>query len=120
MQYDYLIRAKKMREQIKKELEGIPRGDIDQNMVRQAYWGIRSHNLGKRVSKPLSKEKTLIEAVKIVQKDNYCFWPEYNNKIFNQKKVIEVASKEKLFKDCKNRNLKNQIVGCKKNVSQKE
>jgi len=102
-----------MREQIKKELEGIPRGNMDQNMVRQAYWGIRSHNLGKRVSEPLSKEETLAEAVKIIQKDTPCYWPTYNDKIFNNDKLLKAAEERKLFKNCKNRNLKNLIEGCK-------
>lgn len=68
--FEDMLRIKRMREQVKKELDGIPRGNSDQNMVRQGYWALRTHNLGKKVKYPISKEETLAKSIKLVLKDN--------------------------------------------------
>ena len=94
MVFEDMLRVKRMREQVKKEIEGLPRGDLNQNMLRQAYWALRTHNLGKRVRNPLTKEETLVEATKLIQKDNYRFCPKVNDKIFNIDKACNAAKKD--------------------------
>ncbi|MBI2129004.1 hypothetical protein HYU07_02085 [Candidatus Woesearchaeota archaeon] len=97
MVFENILRIRRMREQVKEELEGLPRGDLDQNMLRQAYWALRTHNLGRTVKLPLSKEETLIQATKLIQKDNRAFCPKFDEKIFNRVDLCSVAKKDPEF-----------------------
>ena len=89
-----MLKIKKMREQVKGELDGIPRGDIDQNMLRQAYWALRTHNLGIRAKSLMSKEETLIQATKLIQKDTPKFNPDFQESVFDIDKLCSAARKE--------------------------
>ena len=42
-------KLKQMREQVKEEMKHIPRGDLNQNALRQLYWVVRMSSLGKKV-----------------------------------------------------------------------
>lgn len=94
MVFEDILRVKRMREQVKEELEGVPRGNLDQNMLRQGYWALRTHNLGKKVKCPLLKEETLVQATKLVQKDNSNFRPKFDEKIFDVNKMCNAAKKD--------------------------
>lgn len=97
MVFEDILRIKRMREQVKEELESIPRGNLDQNMIRQGYWALRTHNLGKKVKSPLSKEETLIQAVKLVQKDNPNFCPKFDENFFDIDKLCNASKKDPEF-----------------------
>ena len=97
MVFEDILRVKRMREQVKEELECIPRGNLDQNMLRQGYWALRTHNLGKKVKFPLSKEETLVQATKLVQKDNVNFCPKFDEKMFDSNKLCNDSKKDPEF-----------------------
>lgn len=90
-------RLKQMREKVKEELDGIPRGNISQNDLRQIYWAMRTHYLGKKVRFTLPKEEVLIKSIKIIQADNPDFRPRIEREIFDIKKVNQIAKKEKVI-----------------------
>ena len=112
MVFEDILRVKRMREQVKEELEGIPRGNLDQNMIRQGYWALRTHNLGKKVKSPLPKEDTLVQATKLVQKDNPNFCPKFDGKIFDISKLCNASKKDPEFNStcfCSTKKIKRSI-----------
>ena len=74
-----------MRNQIKEEVEHIPRGNIYQNLLRQAYSSFRMASLGKKAKFPNDKNEILKLAIKNIteytKKENITFKAEYD-KIF--------------------------------------
>ena len=43
------IKLIEMREKVKEEIQYIPKGNFYQNMLRQVYFSLRLHSLGKKV-----------------------------------------------------------------------
>jgi len=80
-----------MRKKVKEELDHIPRRDFSQNMLRQAYWSLRLHSIGKRAGKERSKEEVLVRAAQIVKKDNPNFCPRFNDGFFNANNLYKAA-----------------------------
>jgi hypothetical protein len=68
MEAEGLLKLQRMREQVKKEMKHIPRGDLAQNMFRQAYSALRLHGMGEKSGGNIPKEKTLVDAIKVVKK----------------------------------------------------
>ena len=66
----------KMREQVKKETEHIPRGNLPQNMLRQYYFDLRMNSLGKKAQKSETKEDVLKKSIELVKK-NYPDFPDF-------------------------------------------
>lgn len=71
-----------MREQVKDELDHIPRGDFSQNKLRAIYWFWRMHSLGKKAKSGESREEVLRKAIEDVKKDHPNFAPHYDKKFF--------------------------------------
>ena len=94
MAVENIIKLKRMRDQVKQELDGIPRGDFDQNMLRQAYWALRTHDVGIKENAQVSKEETFVRAAKIVQKDNPNFRPNFKEGVFDSSALCSAAKKE--------------------------
>jgi len=107
MPFENILKLKKMREKVKKELEGVPRGDFDQNLMRATYWAMRTHHLGKKGDKELEKEDIAIESAKLIRKDSPHFIPRLSNKVFDYLKMCSSKS----IKDDKE--LQNVICGKK-------
>lgn len=85
---DNIKTLQNLREQVKKELDRIPRGDLNQNILRQAYWTLRMNSLGKKAKKEgTTKEEVLIRAIRFVRKDNKNFNPRFDGAFFNLKSV---------------------------------
>jgi hypothetical protein len=62
-------RLKTMRQQVKEEMEHIPRGNLPQNELRQVYWGLRMNSLGKKAKEPETKEDVLKKSIENVRKE---------------------------------------------------
>ena len=75
-----------MRKQIKEEVEHIPRGDLNQNLLRQVYATIRLNSLGSKAKYPNNKNECLrisIENIKdYAKKQGQNFEPQYDKKFF--------------------------------------
>ena len=75
-----------MREQVKKEIEHIKRGDIYQNLLRQTYASLRMASLGKKAKYPNDKNEILklsIQNMKeYAKKKDVNFKPEYDKNYF--------------------------------------
>lgn len=90
-----LLKAKKLREKVKEELNQIPRGDLDQNMLRAFFWDLRSHSLGKKARENKTKEDVLIESTKAIRKGNQNFYPAFNKNFFNKKQLCEKTKSDR-------------------------
>lgn len=75
-------KLKEIREQVKKELEHIPRGNQPQNELRMYYWPLRMSSLGKKAKNDATKEEILKQSIEAVKKDYPNFIPQFNEKIF--------------------------------------
>jgi len=75
-------KLKEMREQVKKELEHIPRGNTPQNELRMLYWPLRMHSLGKKAKSDETKEEVLRRSIERIKEDCRDFAPQYDKKIF--------------------------------------
>ena len=73
-------------EQVKKEMEHIPRGSYLQNMLRLYYQPLRMNSLGKKAQMNATKEDILSQSIDAVQKEYPEFVPQYNAKFFIVKK----------------------------------
>ena len=78
-------KLKEMREQVKKELEHIPRGGLPQNELRMYYWPLRMNSLGKKAKSNETKEDILRKSIETVRKDYPDFVPQYDEKFFKLK-----------------------------------
>lgn len=74
-------KLKEMREQVKKELEHIPKGNIPQNELRMCYWTLRMNSLGKKAKDSETKEDVLRKSINAVKKD-YHFVPQFDEHFF--------------------------------------
>jgi len=60
-----------IQEEVKRDLEHIPKGDFSQNMLRQYYCVIRMNSLGKKSENPNASCKELLrQAIDAVRKDH--------------------------------------------------
>lgn len=80
-----------MRRQVKEELNHIARWDFNQNMMRQVYWGMRLHSIGKKAERESSKEEILVKAIKFIKKDNPNFCPRFDDNFFDINKLRKAA-----------------------------
>lgn len=75
-----------MREEVKKELEQIPKGNMYQNWMRQVYFNARMHSLGKKSTYPDDKNEILKlaikEATKFAGEHGKTFTPQYDKNFF--------------------------------------
>jgi hypothetical protein len=61
-------RAEAIREQVKAEIEHIPRGSSAQNELRMIYWPLRMNSLGKKAKAAETKEDIIKKAIVEVKK----------------------------------------------------
>lgn len=64
-----------MREKVKEELKGIPRGDYAQNELRMYYWPLRMNSLSKKAKTKKTRKQIFTECVEQVKKNNPDFEP---------------------------------------------
>lgn len=74
-----------MREKVEKELEHIPRGTFEQNMLRSFYQSLRMNSLGKNAQYH-SKEEVLEVSIAALKKQYPKFEPEYSKDFFKETK----------------------------------
>ena len=84
---EYVLKLRKMREQVKEELNFIPRGDSDQNTLRQLYWTFRMRSLGKKPYeyKDKSRGEILQICISMIRDEYPDFEAKYNKKFFRRK-----------------------------------
>lgn len=78
-------KLKEIREQVKKELEYIPRGNISQNELRMCYWTLRMHSLGKKAKSNETKKEILKKSIERTKKNYSDFDPQYDKGYFKLK-----------------------------------
>jgi len=78
-------KLKQIREQVKKELEHIPRGNQPQNELRMNYWPLRMNSLGKKAKTNATKEEILQQSIEAVKKDYPDFVPQFDENFFKLK-----------------------------------
>ena len=78
-------KLKQIREEVKKELEHIPRGNQPQNELRMYYWPLRMNSLGKKAKNNATKEDVLKQSIESVKKDYPDFAPQFDDKFFKLK-----------------------------------
>jgi len=78
-------KLKEIREQVKKELEHIPRGNLPQNELRMCYWPLRMNSLGKKAKNIETKEDILKRSIESVKKEHPDFIPQFDRNFFKLK-----------------------------------
>lgn len=78
-------KLKEMREQVNKELEHIPRGSMQQNLLRMYYQPLRMSSLGKKAKTTKTKEDVLLESIDAVKKEYPEYIPQYDTEFFKVK-----------------------------------
>ena len=75
-----------IREKVKEELEHIPKGSIYQNWIRQVYFNLRMHSLGKKSKYPDNKNEILKlaikDALKFAKENKEILIPQYDKNFF--------------------------------------
>lgn len=79
-------KLRKMRETVEKELEHIPRGTFEQNMLRGFFQSLRMNSLGKNAQYH-SKEEVLGASIAALKKQYPKFEPDYDRKFFGEVKA---------------------------------
>jgi hypothetical protein len=82
-------KLKAIREQVKEEMEHIPRGNSAQNELRMIYWPLRMNSLGKKAKAVETKEDILKRAIDEVKKTHHDFKPQYNEQFFKLESTNE-------------------------------
>lgn len=84
---EFVFKLKNMRKQVSDELNYIPRGDEDQNALRQLYWTFRMRSLGKKPFeyKDKNRREILDVCILMVKEENPDFEPKYDKKFFDMK-----------------------------------
>lgn len=100
MEIENIKKLNEMRKQVKEELDHMPRRDFDQNMLRQAFWSLRLHSLGKKVEAGTSKEEVLVKATKLIKKDNPNFCPRFDDKFFDVNNLCKAAKDDNTVLVC--------------------
>jgi len=78
-------KLKEIREQVKKEIEHISRGNQPQNYLRMYYWPLRMNSLGKKAKNNETKEEVLKKSIEAVKNDYPDFTPQFDEKFFTLK-----------------------------------
>lgn len=78
-------KLKEIREQVKEELEHIPRGSQPQNELRMFYWPLRMNSLGKKSQNNDTKKEVLKKSIEAVKKDYPDFIPQFDGNFFKLK-----------------------------------
>lgn len=81
---DYILRLRDMRKQVQREMEFVPRGNGDQNTLRQLYWTFRMRSLGKKPFeyKGKTKEEILKICIMMIREEEPDFEPKYDKTVF--------------------------------------
>lgn len=79
-------KLRKMREKVEKELEHIPRGTFEQNMLRSFFQSLRMNSLGKNAEVADNKEAVLNASIAAIKKQYPKFEPQYDRDFFNEAK----------------------------------
>ena len=74
------MKRDELNKKVTEELQHIPRGSLDQNMLRACYNGIRRHDLS--LNPVLPAKDSLLKAIEIVRKDKPDFLPIYDGEFF--------------------------------------
>jgi len=83
MKIDGIKKLGEMRGKVREDLEHIPRGHFEQNMLREYYWVERMNSLGKKSENPnASREDILEKAIENIKRDNPHFDPEFDRGYF--------------------------------------
>lgn len=82
-------KLKALREQVKAEMEHIPRGGSAQNELRMIYWPMRMNSLGKKRKADETKEDILKRAIDEVKKTHSDFKPQYDEHFFKLESTTE-------------------------------
>jgi len=77
-----MTKLKEIREQVKKELEHIPRGNQPQNELRMFYWSLRMNSLGKKSKNNDTKEEILKKSIEAIKKDYPDLNPQFDENFF--------------------------------------
>ncbi len=75
-------KLKEIREQVKGELNHIPRGNTPQNELRMCYWLLRMHSLGKKAKSNKTKVEVLKKSIEAIKKDSPDFVPQFDENFF--------------------------------------
>lgn len=78
------MKREEMREKIKEELEYIPQGSFDQNMLRAYYNGMRARDLSQNPECPA--RDTLNKAIEAIKKEKPDFSPMYDRNFFERRR----------------------------------
>lgn len=77
------MKRDELNKKVSEELKHIPRGSLDQNMLRAYYNGMRRHDFS--LNSAFQAKDTLIRAIEIVRKDKPDFLPIYDRDLFHIK-----------------------------------
>jgi len=83
-QPNYILKLRNMRKQVQREMEFIPRGNSDQNTLRQLYWTFRMRSLGKKPFeyRGKTKEEILKICIMMIKEEEPDFEPKYDKTVF--------------------------------------
>jgi len=83
-QPNYILKLRNMRKQVQREMEFIPRGNSDQNTLRQLYWTFRMRSLGKKPFeyRGKTKEEILKNCIMMIKEEEPDFEPKYDKTVF--------------------------------------
>jgi hypothetical protein len=83
--FEGVEKLRKMRETVEKELEHIPRGTFEQNMLRGFFQSLRMNSLGKK-PQYRTKEEVLNASIAALKKQYPKFEPQYDKAFFGETK----------------------------------
>ncbi len=69
--------------QVLRELQFIPKGKLDQNLLRMNFQMLRANALGANPQQPLSARQAFEKAVAMVRQASPSFVPRYDPKLFD-------------------------------------
>lgn len=78
-------KLRRMRETVERELEHIPRGTFEQNMLRGFFQSLRMNSLGKNAQYH-TKEEVLNVSIAAIRKQYPKFEPQYDKDFFRETK----------------------------------
>ena len=73
----------KMRNIVEEELKHIPRGDLNQNFLRQTFAALRMNSLGRKAQYPNSRQAVLKASIDLMKKTYPDFKPTYDKPFFS-------------------------------------
>lgn len=75
------MKKREMEEIIQEELSHIPKEDLNQNLLRMSYNGMRESSLAGNIPER-TKEEVLIKCIQMIKKDNPDFKASYDYEYF--------------------------------------